>query len=121
MKLCLIVEDDTHIREILKMIIETQCNMVCHAASSVKEALTFLKTFRYEIVIVDYILENEYGDKVFEAVRQLSPVPGLVLMTAASNLEQIAASLDAKYFLAKPFGLDDLHKVIENFDDCRGA
>jgi response regulator of citrate/malate metabolism len=79
-----------------------------------------MQGFKYKLILIDYILEDGYGDQLFVAARQLYQ-PVLMFISAFPHAEEIGQALGADYIFQKPFELDKLQQTIESLDVCRDA
>lgn len=109
----LLVEDDDSIREVFKLILETEKpvqNLVVTTASSGSETLERVKAERPDLVLLDLTLADEDGFEVFKQLRGLDGCADLpVVAVTAHNLREIesqAINLGFVGFVTKPIDFD---------------
>lgn len=113
MKRLLLVEDDTHISEILRMVLENDGYQVI-AASNLLTAKRMFDQTNPDAILLDYVLpDGTPHDFVKYVRRSKGPVP-IILITAASQPEALAETLQIKDLLKKPFNLGDLSAMLQN-------
>lgn len=108
----LIIEDDSDIRELVKLQLELK-NYQVKAASTGREALDLIEQYTFDLFIVDRMLPDSNGIAICEKLRsntetQNSPI---ILLTAMSEPDDIVKGLDAGAddYITKPFDIDILH------------
>lgn len=109
----LLVDDDHHIRIMLKAFLETRGYRVELAVNG-QDALTKLGEADYDIVVVDYNMPEVDGLEVLRHTRQSWPSLPVVLMTGGGGSAITARAiveLGAEACLLKPFDLQTLDKT----------
>mgnify|MGYP001588033177 FL=1 len=110
----LLVDDDHHIRIMLKAFLETRGYRVELAVNG-QDALTKLGEADYDIVVVDYNMPEVDGLEVLRHTRQSWPSLPVVLMTGGGGSAITARAiveLGAEACLLKPFDLQTLDKTL---------
>jgi two-component system, OmpR family, response regulator len=109
----LIIEDDTHINQMLSELL-TQAGYEVSSAYSGTEGLLLLQSQEFSMILLDLMLPGKSGQEVLEEIRQTSSVPVIVL-TAVDTKESTIAFLraGANDYLAKPFNNEELLVRIE--------
>jgi two-component system alkaline phosphatase synthesis response regulator PhoP len=105
----LLVEDEEHLLEALKLNLELEGYHVTTAMDG-KKALKLFKEERLNLVILDVMLPEIDGFKVAETIRlENSEVP-ILFLTAKNTSEDRVAGLKrgADDYLTKPFNLEEL-------------
>jgi len=99
----LIVEDDTHISEMLCHLLQ-QNNYAPTAAYSGTEALFALPHNDFSLILLDLMLPGKTGEEVLEEIRKTSCVP-IIVLTARTDKETTVnlLRLGADDYIAKPF------------------
>jgi len=99
----LIVEDDTHISELLCHLLQ-QNNYAPTAAYSGTEALFALPQGHFALILLDLMLPGKTGEEVLEEIRETSSVP-IIVLTARTDKETTVnlLRLGADDYIAKPF------------------
>ncbi|RMG41988.1 MAG: sigma-54-dependent Fis family transcriptional regulator, partial [Methanobacteriota archaeon] len=113
-KKILIVDDDPSFRENLARLFRRHQFEVAEARGG-EEALKLFRQKRYEVVLLDIVLEDMDGVKVLEQLKLLSPEVQVIMMTGNATVENAIASmkLGAYDYLIKPFNLDELFILVE--------
>lgn len=99
----LIVDDESHLRLSLSLILQKE-NYCVDTAASAEEALAYLKAHEYDLMFLDLSLPGMSGiDLLLEVHKQLPHLPVLIL-TAHAALESAiqAVRLGARDYLIKP-------------------
>lgn len=99
----LIVEDDTHIRRLLRAALQRAGHEVVEAANA-REGLSLLDIERPEIVLLDLGLPDRDGLELIQLIRARSQAPILVISAREQSEEKVAAlDLGADDYVTKPF------------------
>ena len=108
MEKILIVEDDSHINEMLCDLLR-QNGYEPTAAYSGTEALLILPRDDFALILLDLMLPGKTGEAVLEEIRAISPIPVIVL-TARTDKETTAKLLrsGADDYISKPFDNNEL-------------
>jgi len=110
----LLVDDDQHIRIMLKAFLETR-GYIVELAVNGQDALTKLGEADYDIVVTDYNMPEVDGLGVLRHTRQSRPLLPVVLMTGGGRTAITARAivgLGAQACLLKPFDLQTLDKTL---------
>jgi len=117
----LIVDDETNMVEILKILLEKnlpEYNVAC--ASSGEEALSVFKKGKYAVVITDIRMPGIDGIEV--ARRMLSIDPDQVIMTVSAYATRESAisafAAGVLYYFSKPFGTDKFLETVVMAISC---
>lgn len=104
----LIVDDEPHIIEFLRMGFEYERFAVCVAADG-QEALRLATAERPDIIILDVMLPGVSGFEVARRLRAASDV-GIIMLTAREGVDDRVTGLDtgADDYLTKPFSFKEL-------------
>jgi DNA-binding response OmpR family regulator len=105
-KTILVVEDDTHIREIIKIVLEME-NFKVIEASNGREALDVVSHTIPDLIITDIMMPEMDGIQFYLTLKEsdeTSSIPVFVL-TVKSQFEDIkyAALLGMDEYITKPF------------------
>jgi len=112
-KKVLLVEDETVVRESVRdWLVEDGYDVEC--AETGEEALERIKQQEFGVIVLDLRLPGVDGLQVFEQAKELKPETKGVIITAYPSKEtrEKAQRLGLLDFLAKPFKVDDLEKLI---------
>ena len=109
----LVVEDDPHIRMLLREVLEREGFSVLEANDG-RDGLRRLYASRPDLIVLDIGMPELDGWETLERVRELSNVPVLMLTGRASEMEKVRGLRGgADDFLTKPFGRQELLARIE--------
>jgi len=114
----LVVEDDESLREMIEWVLSEEGYSVATAADGVA-ALDFVQRERPHLILLDMRMPVLDGWGFAQAYRQL-PVPHapILVVTAARDAASRSAEVDAAGFLAKPFQVEELTRLIKlHWDD----
>jgi two-component system alkaline phosphatase synthesis response regulator PhoP len=114
----LLVEDEEHLQEALKLNLEMEGYEVTSAYDGV-QALTAIENEYFDLVILDVMLPELDGISVAETIRlQNNEVPVLMLSAKNTSADRVLGlKKGADDYLTKPFNLEELllrvHKLID--------
>ncbi|MGG0175733.1 response regulator transcription factor [Gottfriedia acidiceleris] len=99
----LIVDDDSHIRELLKMYLQTEGYTTFEAANG-DEASALLEQQQINLAIVDIMMPGKDGYQLCEEIREYYDFP-VILLTAKSELsdKEKGFAVGTDDYLTKPF------------------
>jgi DNA-binding response OmpR family regulator len=99
----LVVDDDPHIRELVRVFLEREGFDVCEAADGV-QALQRLETLKVEMVILDIMMPNMDGWDLCRRLRQSGDFPLLMITAKGETGDKIKGfQLGTDDYLVKPF------------------
>jgi DNA-binding response OmpR family regulator len=109
----LVVEDDGDIASLLKDILETE-GYTAVAVNDTRDLGGQLDP-RPDLIVLDLRLTRGGADQILTAVRArgLGNVP-VLLLSAATDLPERAHELGVASYLAKPFELDELLRIVRD-------
>ncbi|MBQ9947059.1 MAG: response regulator transcription factor [Oscillospiraceae bacterium] len=108
MNAILIIEDDTHINELIATALEKQ-GYYCRQAFSGTEGLLYAKSEQFSLVIMDLMLPGMNGEQLLPELKKLLSAPVIVISakdSLDSKIELLQAGADD--YLTKPFELPEL-------------
>ncbi|MFF3024918.1 response regulator transcription factor [Gottfriedia sp. NPDC057948] len=99
----LIVDDDSHIRELLKMYLQTEGYTTFEAANG-DEASALLEQQQINLAIIDIMMPGKDGYQLCEEIREYYDFP-VILLTAKSELsdKEKGFAVGTDDYLTKPF------------------
>jgi two-component system KDP operon response regulator KdpE len=104
----LIVEDEPPIRRLLRATLGAHDHRTIEAATGA-EALSAMRHHRPDLVLLDLGLPDIDGQALIGRIRELSPVPIVVLSSRGDEAAKVAAlDAGADDYVTKPFGADEL-------------
>jgi DNA-binding NtrC family response regulator len=112
-ELILVVEDEAIARKNLVHILEKQGYAVIPADGGV-EALDLLKTHTFDLVITDLKMDQVDGMAVLVHSRQRSPLTEVIMITGYATVDSAVSAMKAGayHYIAKPFKLDAVRKIV---------
>ncbi|MCL2072038.1 MAG: response regulator transcription factor [Oscillospiraceae bacterium] len=113
MKKILIVEDDTNIGNLLRELL-THHNYIPVQAFSGTEALLYLQSGGYDLILLDLMLPGKTGYEVLADIRKNSVTP-VIALTAVVDKDSVVSLLKAgaNDYITKPFDNAELLARIE--------
>ena len=115
-KTILVVEDEFHIREIIKLTFEMKGYNVLEAVNG-KEALKIVAGQKPDVVVTDIMMPEMGGLEFFLTLREKSETSDIpvIVLTVKNSLEDAksASLLGIDEFITKPFDPRDLVNKIE--------
>jgi DNA-binding response OmpR family regulator len=105
----LVVEDERRLADAIARGLRRE-GMAVDLAGDGNEALVKARVVRYDVLVLDRDVPGVHGDEVCRTVRGERPETGIIMVTAASELEDLVQglSLGADDYLAKPFRFAEL-------------
>jgi len=122
----LVVEDNSHLLDVIYEILESRDFLVTTATSG-EEAIRTLHTKRFDLVITDINLGKVNGIAVLKKAKELHPETMVIIMTGSLDVNYTteAMRLGVNDYLFKPFGLNYLlervSKCLEKVESMRGS
>ena len=117
----LIVEDDKHIADLLRLYLEKE-GMDCQVANDGLVGLEKFHQFQPDIMLLDIMLPGLDGWSVCKKVRETSKMP-IIMLTAKGELEDKVSGLEmgADDYITKPFEMKEVlarvHAVLRRFGE----
>lgn len=111
---CLIVDDETDIRELLVMTLE-RMNVETFSASGVDEAKALLKQRAYALCLTDMQMPDGTGLDLVNYINEFHAGLPVAVITAHASADNAVSALKAGAFdyLTKPISLKQLRPVVE--------
>ena len=104
----LVVEDEPHMRKVLKMTLESN-GMRFREAATARDAIIATRREPPDMIVVDLGLPDQDGVTVIRTVRADSAVPVIVLSARSEESEKISAlDAGADDYVTKPFSSGEL-------------
>lgn len=112
----LVVDDEIHMCEILKRLLE-KVGYTVFTASNGKKALTITREQKPDVILLDLMMPGMNGREICKVVREISPDTKVIYLTA--KVESDLAKLkeirnEADNFIAKPATSKKILSSIEN-------
>jgi len=114
----LIVDDDAHLRETLRDLLEMEGYKVFEAGSGA-EAMRLVVSQFYHIILMDFNLTDKTGIEVIKDIRKLNTDSQILMMTAHASLDTaVKAIQESVYdFLIKPVDFNYLRRAIKKAEE----
>jgi len=115
-KKVLIVDDDEAILEAIQIAIEGEGYSV-ETLTDGEEALDKAKKYKPNVILLDLLLSGRDGSEIvkeFKTNNGVKDIP-IVMISAHPSAKKSALDSGADHFLAKPFDLDELFKVLGKY------
>jgi two-component system response regulator PilR (NtrC family) len=111
---CLIVDDETDIRELLVMTLE-RMDIETYGANGIVEAKNLLKQRSYDLCLTDMQMPDGTGLDLVQHISEFHAGLPVAVITAHASTENAVSALKAGAFdyLAKPISLKQLRPVVE--------
>lgn len=105
----LIVEDDLTLAEYVKKWLESENHVVDHLNDG-QEAISHLKVYDYDVVVLDVGLPGVSGIEVIRAYRQAGGKTPVIFLTGKDSIDDKMTGLDSggDDYLTKPFNVKEL-------------
>ena len=104
----LIVDDEEHIRELIRFYLEEEGFSVVQAASG-EEALHLLENEYIDLAIVDIMMPVMDGFQLVEEMKEMKDIPVIMLTAKSQSADKLRGfSLGIDDYVTKPFDPDEL-------------
>jgi DNA-binding response OmpR family regulator len=104
----LLVEDEAGLRDLLTLWLE-RAGYTCHAAEGGRAALRLFYSVHPDLVLLDLALPEMDGWQVCERIREVSPVPIIMLTARGDEAAKVRGlQMGADDYITKPFGFPEL-------------
>ncbi|HXI11249.1 MAG TPA: response regulator [Thermoanaerobaculia bacterium] len=119
----LIVDDDVHIRKLLRIYLRSS-GLELFDAASAEEALAIFGQHDFEVIILDLILPFYGGLRLCQKfkAKEREPKPYVILITGDDSTEtrESTAQAGADQFLGKPFSREQIVDLVTRVAEERG-
>jgi len=114
----LIVDDDAHLRETLRDLLEMEGYKVFDAANGA-EAMRMVVSDFFHVILMDFNLTDKTGIEVIKDIRKLNTDSQILMMTAHASLDTaVKAIQESVYdFLIKPVDFNYLRRAIKKAEE----
>jgi len=105
----LIVEDDTEMRDFLKVTLERE-SFAVDIAEDGKQGSYMARTNDYDLIILDNVLPHKLGIEVCSDIRKMGKTTPILLLSVRSEIDEKTALLDAGAddYIIKPYSHKEL-------------
>ncbi len=109
----LVVDDEKKIRDLVRSYLENEGYSVLVADTGERALDTFVRA-RPDLIVLDLMLPDLPGEEVARAVRELAPIPIIMLTAKSSEDDRVTGlKLGADDYLVKPFSPRELVARVE--------
>ena len=115
----LIVDDEKSTRDGLRMALEDEFD--CYLASSIKEAMSILKSEPIDLMLTDLRLAGDSGMDLLDEALAIPQPPVAVMMTAYGSVDTAVEAMrrGAWNFVTKPLNLDEVELLLKRASRSR--
>ncbi|ARI76785.1 response regulator [Halobacillus mangrovi] len=120
----LVVEDDPMVAELNKQYLEKiEGFQLTNAVSSAEDAIEFLEQNRVDLLLLDVYMPGINGIDLLRQIRQQNKDIDVILITAASQIDQIQNSLRLGIidYLIKPFEYERFCEALNQYKNSRST
>ena len=105
----LVVEDERRLADAIARGLRRE-GMAVDISPDGADAITKAQLVRYDVMVLDRDLPEVHGDQVCAVVREKKPETRIIMLTAASEVEELVAglALGADDYIGKPFRFEEL-------------
>jgi DNA-binding response OmpR family regulator len=104
----LIIEDDNEINQLVAKYLNKE-GYDTHSAYNGKEALSYISSQEYQLIILDLMLPKIDGQEVLREIRKRSTMPVIILSAKDRETDKILGlELGADDYITKPFTIGEL-------------
>jgi len=119
----MMIEDDDAIRYLLERILEMEGYRVLLADDGI-EGLRLISTMtpcRPSLILLDWRMPHMTGGELLARLHELGCSQRIVVFSASPETRREALRAGARRFLAKPFGVEELLRMVEELMDSPSA
>lgn len=121
----LIADDETEIRDLLRLYLEKDGYTVWEAADGM-EALSILRQEKIDLAILDIMMPSPDGYRVLQSIRKESNIPVILLSAKSGDSDKILGlDLGADDYITKPFvpleAVARVHSNLRRFYELGGG
>lgn len=112
-KQILVIDDDTQIRELLKMFLKNN-GCAVQTASTGEKGLAKARKRNFDLVLLDIILPDGDGVVILKNIRKILPNSPVLMITGGNDVEIAESCLreGAADYITKPFDFEYLRTTI---------
>lgn len=104
----LIVDDDIHLRKLILTYAKLE-HFSCQEAKTSAEALQLLRTYRFDIIILDVMMPGSDGFQALAKLREFTQTPVIMLTARTEEYDRLLGfHLGADDYVPKPFSPKEL-------------
>lgn len=113
----LVVDDDSMMREVLKLILYSEDYLVLGEASNGESAIAQCAKLKPDLVLLDINMPKMDGLQALEEIRKTNQVCRIMMVSADATMDRVAEAIEkgASGFVVKPF---NAASVLERINKC---
>lgn len=105
----LLVDDEKGLQALLKMALNKENYHHLHFASTSEEALQKVKTYTYDLIVLDVMLPDGSGFDLCQEIRQYTYAPIIFLTARTSEFDKLSGlAIGGDDYITKPFNVMEL-------------
>jgi two-component system, chemotaxis family, chemotaxis protein CheY len=99
-----VVDDDSMMREMLKLMLRGESYSVVGEASNGQDAIAQCKSLKPDLVLLDINMPKMSGLDALDAILKLDPAPIVLMMSADATMDNVSGAIKkgAAGFVVKP-------------------
>ncbi len=111
-----VVDDDHAILKLYRLMLSGVGFEILDTATNGKIAVEKYKQFpvKPDLILIDYRMPIKNGLDAMVEILQMNSTEKIVFASADMDIKKKALELGAREFISKPFGLDDVVRVLNN-------
>ena len=100
----MIVDDDSMLREFIKIMLRSESYSVVGEASNGQDAITQCETLKPDLVLLDINMPKKDGIQALDEILKLKPAPVVLMMSADATMDNVSGAIKkgAAGFVVKP-------------------
>lgn len=109
-----VVDDEVHIRYLVRNIIRAEGYVVAGEASNGEDAIQMYREFRPDLILMDINLPLKTGDEVLAEILQEFPDAKVVMLTMVADIDTVKRCLEigAVDYILKNNTVDEIRRML---------
>ncbi len=110
----IIADDESHIRTLMKTILQMMNYEVVAEASNGQQAIDYFKELKPEITLLDVNMPVKTGLDALKEIKEIAPAACVIMLSSVSDLESVqeAIEMGASHFIRKDTQITEIKKMI---------